>query len=276
MSPNRSCRWWSEPLVHFIALGLIVFALDHIWQKRTDTSATTVSITETELERRAILFAAESKRTPTDEDLQALLYAYVEEEALVREALSMGLDEGDTIVRRRLAQKARFMLEDTTPPPAPSREEVCAFHAAQAEQFSTPPARAFRHVFIRPDQPVPDTRARALLETVSSQNWQSLGDPFILRREYPLSSRADIVGAFGPDFAQALFQLDREAVFQGPLPSAYGLHLVAITDTREASQSDCEDVFTEVESALIESRQREINAARLREIVGRYNVVVEE
>ena len=94
-------RLHREPLVHFIILGALLFAGHMLWQTHISKADYTITVTADEMERQALIFAGENRRAPTDEDLKALLFAHVEEQALMREAQRIGLGEDDTIIRRR-------------------------------------------------------------------------------------------------------------------------------------------------------------------------------
>jgi len=85
-----------------------------------------------------------------DADLEGLLFAHIEEQALMREAKRLGLDEDDTIIRRRLAQKMRFMIDDIGSPELPPREDLQIWFEANPERFIRPETRSFEHIFLSP------------------------------------------------------------------------------------------------------------------------------
>lgn len=158
-------RWIAEPLVHFLVLGVLLFAGHGVWQSARDSKANTILVDPEEMERRAVFFAGENQRNPTEEELQALLYDFVQEEALVREAERLGLDEGDTIIRRRLAQKVRFTLEDTVDVDAPDEATLCAFLEGNPQRFAEPPRRTFAHIYISPGE-LSDAQLRSKADTL--------------------------------------------------------------------------------------------------------------
>jgi len=100
-----------EPLVHFILIGALLFAGHHFWSKAFSKEDYTIYVSDTEIRRQAEIFASENQRQPTDEDIQGLIFAHVEEQILMREAQRLGLEADDTIIRRRLAQKMRFSFK---------------------------------------------------------------------------------------------------------------------------------------------------------------------
>ena len=273
-------RWAAEPFVHFCVLGALLFAGHALWQRAQDYETNTILVDPDEMERRAILFAGENQRNPTQEELQALLYDFVQEEALVREAAKLGLDEGDTIIRRRLAQKARFMLEDTVDVEAPDKAQLCAFLDENPQKFAAAPRRTFAHIYISPGT-LSDaqlrSKAAALKGQVTDANWESLGDPFLLNRRYSRASLPDVTKSFGPAFARNLFAADVDAgAFQGPYPSSFGLHLVRVEAEEKAAAGQCDDMLPELEAAWRKDQREAANAQSIRAVIDQYEVVVAE
>ena len=279
-NPARWRKWLSEPFIHFLLLGVALFAAHAVWQSWQDEAATTIFVDPEEMERRAILFAGENQRNPTEEELQALLYDYVQEEALVREAEKLGLAEGDTIVRRRLAQKARAMLEDVDAVEAPDQEILCAYLDENPERFAEPPRRTFAHIFVSPgemDDAQLREKAAGLKARANDANWQSLGDPFLLNRSYSRASYPDVAKSFGPSFAEGMFALDPEKRgFQGPIPSSFGLHLVRIDAEEALVKPACGDILPRLEESWRRDQRERANAQSIRDLVDQYEVVVDE
>jgi len=210
-----------EPFVHFIVLGLGLFAAHGVWQKQIQKSERTIIVNPAEMERQAQIFAAENRRQPSDNDLEGLLFAHIEEQVLMREAIRLGLNEDDTIIRRRLAQKMRFMIDDVSMPALPDR---------------------------------------TALETWFNEN----------------PSRFAVQRDFGTAFAQALFALPRSDAWQGPINSAFGVHLVRLTDVTPAYLPDFEDIQIEVEAVWLDEAKRAENAKALEDLIAKYKVEVEE
>ena len=111
-----------EPLVHFIALGALLF-LYSAW-RGGGASSSRIVVTPARIEHLAAGFARTWQRPPTAEELKALIDDYVREEVATREAVSLGLDDDDTILRRRLRQKFEFLVEEAAAAAAPSDQEL--------------------------------------------------------------------------------------------------------------------------------------------------------
>ncbi len=270
---------WKEPLVHFALLGGALFAGHTLWEKSRAASDYTIEVSTEELERQAIIFAGENRRQPTEEDLTGLLFAYVEEQALMREAKRLGLDEDDTIIRRRLAQKMRFMIEDVEPPAAPTEDVLEAWFKSHMDQFITPERRRFSHIYLSPQshgETLEADAAALLARANNTQDWKALGDPFMMKRTYEPLTQTDVARLFGGDFAEQLFSLAGAEAWQGPLSSAYGLHLVRISETVPKVTPTFAEARPAVLAAWQDQAQRSANAARLKTLIEKYKVKVED
>jgi hypothetical protein len=262
------------PLVVFLLLGSGVFALDR-WLDDGDDGRRIIHVTAGQVAGIRERWAAEWGRPPTGRELQALLDEAVEEEILYREALRLGLDRDDAIVRRRLAQKMTFMLEDTAAVAPPSDREIETYHAQHAARYRAPGRTTFEHVFLSDDRRRDAARdAAALLAELGTgaggdDRWRQLGDPFMLLREYANRTDPEIAELFGPDFATAL-SASPEGRWHGPIRSAYGSHLVRVIDRTESRLLPLDEVRPLVVEDLVAERRREQNAAAFAAVRERY------
>ena len=214
--------------------------------------------------------------TPAEE--AALVDAWVEDELLYREALALGLDRRDVVVRRRLVQSMGFLLEEDTPP-APTDDELRSYVRAHAERFATDPRVTFEQVFVRADRAAAaagaDDRARALqAELAAGADPSRLGDPFVHGFRIAGRTPAEIDGTFGPGFAARLAALPVGA-WSEPIASSYGRHLIRVVERVPGGVPDLETIRETVAAdwrhAQREAARRQ-GIARLRQ---RYEVVQE-
>ena len=270
-------HWRREPLVHFFILGILLFIGHGVWERYVTKDDYTLHISAAELERQAEIFASENRRQPTDEDLKALLFAHVEEQVLMREAERLGLSDNDTIIRRRLAQKMRFMIEDTTPAPEVDEAALQDWFVAHKDQFTQAETRSFSHIYLSPDTRGDniDQAAADILSQASDDNWRNLGDPFIEQRQFTALSRDDTTRLFGAKFASQMFGLD-PGQWQGPIPSAFGLHIVKVDNVTPMKIPSFEEARAQIMSAWQDRARRQNNQQRLKDIIAKYKVVVEE
>ena len=263
-----------SPLVLFLLLGIGVFALDR-WLADGDAERRVIAVTDAQIASISERWVAQWGRAPSGQELQGLIDEAVKEEILYREAQRLALDRDDPIVRRRLAQKMTFMLEDNTDVPAPAAHEVEAHYAAHAEQYREPRRTTFRHLFLSADRRAdPWTDAAALLHDLRAggdDRWRQLGDPFMLLREYADRTDQELAELFGGDFAAALPDL-AVGEWQGPVRSAHGTHLVRVLGRREPRVPDLDDVRDRVVQDLVETRRRAQNQAAFEVLRERYEV----
>jgi hypothetical protein len=268
-----------EPFVHFVILGGLLFSGHALWQKHVTKSDRTILVSPAEMERQAQIFASENKREPTDADLEGLLFAYIEEQALMREAKHLGLDEDDTIIRRRLAQKMRFMIDDIGDVELPAREDLKVWFDANSDRFIRPETRSFEHIYLSPKgrSDTVTSQAKTLLGDMNSkEEWQSQSDPFMTGLSFTNLAQPAVQRDFGTAFAKNLFALPNRTGWQGPINSAFGVHLVRLTDVTPAYLPEFNAIQIEVEAVWLEEAKRTANSDALKDLIEKYRVEVAE
>ena len=275
--PDRLPRWLRDPLVVFVLLGIGVFALDG-WLAGNETARPVIEITPDQVERLRARWIAQWGREPTGDELQTLMDQAVDEEILYREAQRLGLDRDDAIVRRRLAQKLTFILEDAgaTGPPTPA--EVEEYYAQHAERYRRPGRTTFDHVFLSRDSRTdPTADAKVMLDELrgvdDDDGWQRLGDPFMLARSYADRSDQEIAGLFGRVFTEAVAGLPVGG-WNGPVESTYGVHLVRVNGRTPPRAPALAEVRDRVTADLREDRRRDRSLAAYQELRDAYEVKV--
>ena len=271
------------PLVHFLLLGAGIYFLyglvgsggDPVPDNRITVSAGEVAWLEES-------FAKRWNRGPTASERRGLLDEYIRESVLYREALAMGLDRDDTIVRRRLAQKLEFLTQDLLQPSPPSEAELRAFFDAGRDRYQELPRVTFTHEFIDADRrgsdvehDVAEILARLQELGLPGAATEPLGDPFMLQRYYPERDGNEIAKLFGREFAEAIFVLV-PGQWHGPVVSGYGLHLVYVHARSEPAMPEFDDVRARVEEDWLEARRTELNTEFYTSLRDRYEIVIED
>jgi hypothetical protein len=267
-------RLLREPLLHFLLLGGLIFALfGHGGGGVADTQ---IVVTSGDIDRLAEEFARTWHRPPAADELQAQIQDYIREEVLYREALSLDLDKDDTIIRRRLRQKMDFLLEGAIPEPLDA--DLLAYFHAHEDKFRVEPAISFRQIFVSGTRGnAAEGDARVLLTKLVATGSEVVegGDPSLLAERYdaiPLSRVADL---FGAPFARALADA-KPGPWAGPLPSAYGFHLVRVMAFEPPRLPSFEQVRSAVQREwLAEHRAAAIDAA-YRSLLARYQVRIDD
>jgi hypothetical protein len=266
-----------EPLVHFLALGAALFALFELVGERVRPPELVV-IAASDVTRLAQGFARTWQRPPTREELAGLVRDQIDEEILYREALALGLERDDTIVRRRLRQKMEFLFDAEAPAAEPSDAELEQHRLAHRERFEEPAQVSFRHVYLSTDRRGEAARvdAEQLLAKLrrSDEAWEAAGDPLPLAPAFEAVAPAEIEALFGGELAAALGELPLGR-WEGPVASGYGLHLLRLDARSAARLPPLDEVREEVRSDLASLRRGDASTRRLAELRERYEVRVE-
>ncbi|MHC4499588.1 MAG: peptidyl-prolyl cis-trans isomerase, partial [Planctomycetota bacterium] len=148
-------RMVREPLVLFFLLGAVVFGLHAALKKAPKHDRAeryVVEVTSADIEWLRTRWNKLMGREPTLDELRGLVESMIREEILYREAVAMGLDEKDTVVRRRLAQKMEFLFKDLAEAVQPSEEVLREYFEANPERYVQPGTVSFGHVFFSRDR----------------------------------------------------------------------------------------------------------------------------
>jgi len=270
-------RIFRDPITHFVLIGLALVAINHFWTGWQGERGRTIVVSAAEIDRLEKIWAGTAGRLPTGEDRQQIIDQYVQEEALVREAGRLGLGEGDTIIRRRLAQKMDFLVGDDARADDPSDAALEDWFNDHRDRFAAPEMRSFTHVYFSPEKHgsrIESVADAARVRLQSGADWKAIGDPFIQKRSYAAVPEREVARLFGPEFAAAIFKLDAR-IWSKPVGSAFGLHLVRIEAIDSAAQAGFEPIRAEVLAAWQDEQRSEAKRAALEELIGQYEVVVE-
>lgn len=283
-SPFRLGRWLREPLLHFLLAGLALFGVYRLVNPAafSPPADDRIVITPDDLHQISVVWLAQGRPPPTPAEMAKLIEAKVREEVLFREALALGLDKNDTIVKRRLAQKMDFLAEDLGSLADPGSEELKAWFDANRDRFARAPRVSFRHVYFSPDRRHERARADAAraLEKLQGKpadaaGAAALGDPFMFQGYYPDRSFDQVATAFGPKFARALFE-QAPGAWRGPVESGFGWHLVWIDELTPKRIPAFEEIEPEVKQEWIAERRDEAKRKAFEAMRARYKVVLPE
>ncbi len=264
-----------EPLLHFLVIGVALFALHR---------AVAPAAVEREIVVPSSLMAGLARdqerrtgRPPTAEEREGLLRRWIDDEVRYREALELGLEQGDVIVRRRLVQKMDFLLEGSTPLPTPTDAELETFLAANAARYARPDRITIEQVFASFGTPGEPAEARAtgwLAALAKGASPATLGDPFMRGRTLPAQSQEDLTGIFGPEFAAAVVALP-VGEWHGPILSSYGAHDVRVTARTPGSVPPLAEVRDPVLRDWRAERREALDRQALDDLRTRWTVRIE-
>ena len=269
-----------EPLLHFLLLGMFIFVAYGLISKRGSNEPGKIVISEGQLAAMAEGFARTWRRPPTREELEGLIKDRVQEEVYCREAMAMGLDKDDTIIRRRLRQKLEFVTDDVAALAEPTDDELSAYLKAHADTFRVQQQFTFSHVYLNPDRHgenlVQDTAEllRQLRQAGDHADLSELGDSFVLEHKFKSLPASEIVRQFGENFAAKLGELALDQ-WDGPIESGYGAHLVCVSERTEGRLPELAQVRDDVRREWANARRLESNEKFYTELLKRYVVTVE-
>ena len=252
-------RLLREPLIHFLLLGAVLFGVYSFTQQGSASTAPSreIRLSLGEISQLTQLYQAQWRRLPTPQELQRMVENKVQQEILYREALAMGLDKDDEIVKRRMAQKMQFLAEDVAAAREPTTAELRSWYEKNSAKFAQPPRLSFRHLYFAPDRRGPRVRndaeqalAKLAGQPVDAKIARSLADPFMFQDYYRDRAPEYLGKEFGPQFALAVAKI-APGSWQGPIESGFGWHLVFVDTAIPGRVPSFEEVEPDIRTAWL-------------------------
>lgn len=275
-----------EPLLHFLLLGAAIFG---IYQLVSDAGqpAEEIVITEDHIDALILEFKGVWQRPPTAREIDDLVQAHIREEVMYREALAMGLDRGDAIIRQRLQQKLEFLTEDIANLAEPGEAELEAFLNTNQERFREQTRFSFEQVYFnvseRGSSAAADAESRLAelrqsdtrgpgQDSNSNINPALLGDELLLS-QFSEAYEREIMRAMGSRFLEGLESLPVGS-WQGPIESGFGLHLVKLSERVEGIVPPLDEIRDLVLQDWLSAQREEANEAFYAGLRERYIVTL--
>jgi PPIC-type PPIASE domain len=269
-----------EPLLHFVLLGAAMFVIYGLVSEERGGKPGHIVVTQGTVDNLAATFARVWQRPPAAQELAGLIQDYVREEVLYREALALGLDRDDTIIRRRLRQKMEFVSEDVAAQAEPSEDDLRAYLQAHPEAFAVEPCFTFRQVYLDPlrrgahlARDIDRLRAE-LRHRDNTADLAELGDSVLLAHQFDNVSATEVRTIFGDTFVAGLSALT-PGQWQGPVPSGYGVHLVYVSDHTAGRIPELAEVREAVRRAWAHAQRLDASETFYQTLLRRYTVTIE-
>ena len=281
-APGPLRRLLHEPLVQFLAIGGALFGIQTLAGATADvapdgSAQERVIVSTGTLDGLAQEQLARTGRRPTDDELRSLAERFVDEEVLYREALRLGLDKGDPIVRRRLVQKMEFLSQDLAKIPEPDDAAIAAWLAAHPDRFTTPGRLTLEHVFFARDKRggrgEEDARVLVLGLGEGSAGTEGQGDPFVHGSRLAGRTAQDLAGLFGDPFAKAVVDGPAGTWF-GPVESSFGWHVVRVSERQAERPATLDEARGRVRRLLVEEARDAANREMIAKLRERFDVEV--
>ncbi len=283
----------TDPLTHFLIIGVAILLVASLLDREGNQSDADRQISVdreallTFMQYRANSFDPETSDTYLTEmseaDRKELVSDYVRNEVLLREAVALGLDRSDGVIRGRLQQRMEFALKGLIAETGPQSDEaITTYFQENIEAYRIAPSITFTHIFFSTKSDAPfeaEERAAKALETMDSTpnaNPNPLGDRFQYFGNYVERTPELVASHFGDDFTTTVFAINPEpGLWQGPVLSPYGLHLVQVSGKRASRLPQFEEVQSQVtEDATRASTDQRLEKA-IRELTAGYQVTVD-
>jgi hypothetical protein len=270
-----------EPLFYFLILGATLFGLYEFASydsRANNAELDEIIVTEGRIQALQIGFEKVWQRPPTATEQEGLIENFIREEVLYREALAMGLDRDDPIVRKRMNQKITFLSEDLAGLKEPAETELQAYFDANSESYREPTSFSFQQVYLNPDKygEGAEKVALELLADLQSGevNVEEAGDTLMLKHQYNNVSEHNIGRELGQQFITGLREIE-SGVWAGPVVSGFGWHLVNISNRNDGDIPELDQVRELVIRDWGAEKRKQTNAAFYDALRKRYAVTVE-
>jgi PPIC-type PPIASE domain len=274
-------RWLREPLLHFLILGAVLFLLFHFVKRGSGTKQNEITVNSGTVRTISEGFERVWKRAPTKKELDSLIQDYIKEEIYYREAMTMGLDRDDTIIRRRLRQKMEFLADGMGYIKEPSEKDLQTYLRKHPEKFRVENRFTFSQVYLNPEEhknSIQQDAAQLLTKLNNAGNSVDpgkYGDQFLLGYYFSNQSETNVARTFGDQFAKQLSQLET-GKWVGPIESGYGQHLVVISDRTEGKTPALSEVRKQVQSEWMTEEAKQTAEKFYDGLRSRYTVKIEE
>jgi parvulin-like peptidyl-prolyl isomerase len=282
---ERIMNLFKEPLLHFLLIGAALFLLYGLGSNpafmpggQATTQTAQIVVTRDAVDQMNTLFAKTWQRPPNEEEQKKLIEDFVRNEIYYREAIAIGLDRDDEVLKRRLRQKMEFIFEDISSVAEPTDEDLKAFMKKNREKYLIDPQVAFRQVYVsvykRGASAESDAR-QTLAQLTAGADPDSVGDNTMLLPEIPLSPLWDIRKQFGDEFSRNLLEI-KPGRWAGPIRSGFGLHLLYVRERLGGRLPDLNEAREMLKRDWMIERQKELKDAAYAKIRERYTVTVEK
>jgi hypothetical protein len=263
--------WARQPLVHFLLGGLAIFALFAWRGEPADPASRAIRLTREDQAQLALGVERMMGRAPDQGELDSLIERWVHDEVLYREALRLGLEQDDPVIRRRLAQKMDILAASAAETETPSDAQLQKWLEQHPDRFTPDTALSLDQLYFGERA----AAAAALGRLRGGANWRELGEPVTLPRSLAATSRTVVSDQFGAQFARAVERIEPGAGWHGPIETPLGWHLVRLRARTVGALPSLASVRGRVEDDWRTETERARKEAGYRVLRDAYSVVID-
>ncbi len=263
-----------EPIVHFLIAGALVFAL--MSGRAPDLGERRIVVNEALVSRLANRWTESFRRAPSQEELDGLIAEYVRDQVYYREALSLGLDQDDEVVMRRMRNKMLALATSDVEAATPGDAELQKLIDKDPARYAAEVTYSFDQLYLGADSPAARTKAAEALKLLQAgQSADRLAQPAPIPSAYSQNAASDVAAVFGGPFADGLRGLPL-GQWTGPVTSGLGLHMVRVTARSSPAKPELEKVRQQVTNDWHNSARQRAEEAAYRKVLANYDVVIEQ
>jgi len=259
----------NKKFIIFLILGILIYLIDILVNDNENSKDIFIS----DQEINSLLKAWESQvgRPPNNDEVISIINDYIQEEILYREALNLGLERDDRIIKRRLAQKITFLKQETFIE-KPSLDEIIDFYEANKNIYYINPTYSFTHYFFS-NEKNSKVRADKFFIELNNNNILSKSDPFLLGKNFAYKSTNEIDRDFGMNFSKNFTNLQLNK-WHSPMQSSFGYHIIKIVDKKDGYLPKIDEIFLKVELDYSNKRKEELLEKYISDIKSEYNIII--
>jgi len=268
---------FKEPIVIFILIGGLFFALNTWFAKKETPKEKKIEISTSHIQQIGAQFSKTWMRQPTDEELKALINDHIRDEVYYQEAMAMGLDKNDAVIRRRMRQKLEMLLNDMAAARVPSDQVLTNFMNENKDKFRKEPVLSFQQIYLNPDKrsDIKSDAISVLEDLKNGKKSEELGDATMLGYAFSEYTQSEITRQFGEKFTQQIIKL-KPGDWQGPVFSGMGVHIVKIDVFTSGKMPQLSEIRDKVEREWMAETSKELKDEAYEELLKNYEVVFEK
>ena len=259
--------------MHFLVIGAVLFIIYEVVNTSPEPAApNAITISEAEIEGLASSFSRTWRRPPNETELASMIDDRIREEVFVREAITLGLDQNDTVIRRRLRQKMEFLTSSIVEGMEPEEANIQAFFEKNRDKFKRPGRIGFQQVYLG-ETPDESKVQQALESLTAGHDPETVGVRSLIPSNLPLSVETAVDGSFGRGFFQSLSDLP-DGQWAGPIRSGYGVHLVIVTERQPPVVPALDEIRENVIRAWRTETQKDLLEDQYQKMRARYDIAL--
>ncbi len=276
-------KFLREPLVQFLFLGgLIYLAYALVTPQSEEDNSRTILVSASRVQWMQDSWQKRWNRLPTKQELDGIIQQYIKETVLYNEAIKMGLDKDDGVIRRRLAQQVEFLAKDLVVYTPPAQADLEKYYKEHLDQYKPDVSYSFTQVYFDPDKRGESTlddankvKEKLVAQASMLQNVEGLGDDYMKANYFEANTPMEIRKNFGSGFAESLMELEA-GKWHGPVLSGFGTHLVFVNEIVSPPVPPFDEIKARVLEDWIEQKRESLNEEFYEALEDYYTIIIED